>query len=242
MGPDALSKPQVLVVDDDEHIRELCQLYLENGGFQVLMAADGSSAVDFLEQHSVDCVVLDIMLPGIDGYAVLEAIRQRQAWLPVIMLTAVGDEEDRVYGLELGADDYLIKPFSPKELVARVRAVLRRATLPPVSPDNHLVRFPGLQLDYDKRQAVAGGQHLTLTPREFELLWFFAQHPGQVLSRDQLLDNVWGWDFEGDGRTVDVHMARLRQKLLHSPAPYEYLETVWGQGYRFQPVSRTTSS
>jgi two-component system response regulator ResD len=228
----------ILLVDDEEHIRELCRLYLQSADFEVVEAPDGTSALQILEQRAVDLVVLDIMLPGIDGFGVLKAIRDRQIWLPVVMLTAVGDEEDRIAGLEQGADDYLIKPFSPKELVARVRAVLRRTQTPPVPEDMEIVRFPGLMLDASQRLATAGGELLTLTPREFDLLWFLAQHPQQVFSRDQLLDRVWGFDFEGDGRTVDVHITRLRQKLLKTASAYHYVETVWGQGYRFKPKPR----
>ncbi|MDA8194663.1 MAG: response regulator transcription factor [Thermaerobacter sp.] len=229
----------VLVVDDDAHIRELCRLYLEDSGFSVVEAGDGPAALDLLAQQAVDLVVLDWMLPGIDGFGVLERIRQREQWLAVVMLTALGTEEDRIAGLEMGADDYLTKPFSPKELVARVRAVLRRASLTATVSEDQVVRPPGLVIDAGRRRAVAGGVALTLTPREFDLLWFFARNPDQVLQRDLLLDRVWGFDYEGDGRTVDVHVTRLRQKLLKSPAPYEYLETVWGQGYRFHPRERT---
>lgn len=230
--------PQVLVVDDEPHIRELCRLYLEDAAFQVLEAEDGNAALAALERHTVDLVVLDLMLPGIDGLEVLKTIRRRQTWLPVVVLTAVGDEEDRIYGLELGADDYLIKPFSPKELVARIRAVLRRSVPLAGSGQDEILRLPGLLLDATQRTVVAGSQPLALTPREFDLLWFFARHPGQVFSRAQLLDRVWGFDFEGDDRTVDVHITRLRQKLVQSPSPYQYLETVWGQGYRFKPAPR----
>ncbi|POB09769.1 MAG: DNA-binding response regulator [Sulfobacillus thermosulfidooxidans] len=231
-------KPVILLVDDEDHIRELCRLYLQSADFEIIEAADGLTALKKLEEHPVDLVVLDIMLPGLDGFGVLKAIRERQVWLPVVMLTAVGDEEDRIAGLEQGADDYLIKPFSPKELVARVRAVLRRTQTPQGPGETEILRFPGLMLDAQQRLATAGGEVLTLTPREFDLLWFLAQHPQQVFSRDQLLDRVWGFDFEGDGRTVDVHITRLRQKLLKAAADYQYVETVWGQGYRFKPHER----
>ncbi|WP_053960529.1 response regulator transcription factor [Sulfobacillus thermosulfidooxidans] len=238
MDTGAEHKSVILLVDDEDHIRELCRLYLQSAGFEVTEAADGLSALQKLEQQDVDLVVLDIMLPGIDGFEVLKTIRARQVWLPVVMLTAVGDEEDRIAGLEQGADDYLIKPFSPKELVARVKAVLRRAQSPIAPEEMDVIRFPGLMLDASQRLATAGGEELTLTPREFDLLWFLASHPQQVFSRDQLLDRVWGFDFEGDGRTVDVHITRLRQKLLKTPSPYQYVETVWGQGYRFKPQPR----
>ncbi len=238
MEPAAENKPVILLVDDEDHIRELCRLYLQSAEFEIVEAADGLSALKKLEQKAVDLVVLDIMLPGIDGFGVLKAIRERQVWLPVVMLTAVGDEEDRIAGLEQGADDYLIKPFSPKELVARVRAVLRRTQAPQTLEEMEILRFPGLMLDAQQRLATAGGEVLTLTPREFDLLWFLAQHPQQVFSRTQLLDRVWGFDFEGDGRTVDVHITRLRQKLMKAASDYQYVETVWGQGYRFKPHER----
>lgn len=238
MGPAAENKPVILLVDDEDHIRELCRLYLQSAEFEIVEAADGLSALKKLERKAVDLVVLDIMLPGIDGFGVLKAIRERQVWLPVVMLTAVGDEEDRIAGLEQGADDYLIKPFSPKELVARVRAVLRRTQAPQTLEEMEILRFPGLMLDAQQRLATAGGEVLTLTPREFDLLWFLAQHPQQVFSRTQLLDRVWGFDFEGDGRTVDVHITRLRQKLMKAASDYQYVETVWGQGYRFKPHER----
>ncbi len=228
----------LLVVDDEPHIRELCRMYLERAGYGVMEAGSGDQALEILEHHAIDLVVLDIMLPVVDGWEVLTTVRGRDVWLPVVMLTAVGEEEDRITGLEAGADDYLIKPFSPRELVARVRAVMRRASaiLPP--EDVETMRFPGLMLDYSRRLCVCGQDTLSLTPREFDLLWFLAKHPQQVFSREQLLDRVWGFDFDGDARTVDVHITRLRHKLVHSSSPYAYLETVWGQGYRFKPEAR----
>ncbi|MCY0881857.1 MAG: response regulator transcription factor [Firmicutes bacterium] len=238
MSTPLLTRPMVLIVDDDAHIRELCQLYLQADGFNVLEANCGHAAMEVLNRSAIDLVLLDIMLPEVDGFEVLKAIRSRQIWLPVIMVTAIGEEEDRIAGLEQGADDYLTKPFSPKELVARVHAVLRRSQLP--APENlKILRFPGLYLDNQQRLAVSGEESLVLTPREFDLLWFLAAHPKQVFTRDQLLDRVWGFDFEGDARTVDVHITRLRRKLQKSGAEetHHYLETVWGHGYRFNPQS-----
>lgn len=226
---------RILVVDDDKHIRELCRIYLEASGFSVLEAADGQAALAVMAAERPDLVVLDVMLPKLDGWQVLNEVRKDSIWLPVVMLTAVGDEEDRVLGLDLGADDYLTKPFSPKELVARVRAVLRRAALAPSGGEEEVLRFPDLVIDPSSRKVFSHNQRLNLTPREFELLWFLASHPQQVFSRDQLLDKVWGFDFEGDARTVDVHITRLRHKLAESQGPHYYLETVWGQGYRFNP-------
>ena len=230
---------QVLVVDDDPHIRELCQLYLNHAGFRVMVAEDGRQAIELVDGKPFDLVVLDLMLPLVDGFDVLEHIRSRDAWLPVIMLTAMGDEEDRILGLDMGADDYMIKPFSPKELVSRAKAVLRRTVAGSNSGGTGRIHHPGLFIDVDERVAVAGEKPLSLTPREFDLLCFLARNAQQVFSRDHLLDRVWGIDFEGDSRTVDVHITRLRQKLLACSSEYEYLDTVWGRGYRFQPKPRT---
>ncbi|NMP21022.1 response regulator transcription factor [Sulfobacillus harzensis] len=231
---------RVLVVDDDAHIRELCRLYLTHDGFVVDEAVDGQEALDAINGNAYDLVVLDLMMPQVDGFDVLSEVRQRDQWLPVVMLTAMGDEEDRILGLDMGADDYVIKPFSPKELVARVKAVLRRATAEPPARPSTVIRHPGLMIDVEKRTAHAGQEALSLTPREFDLLAFLASNPRQIFSRDVLLDRVWGFEFEGDSRTVDVHVTRLRQKLLATSTPYEYLDTVWGQGYRFQPKPRST--
>lgn len=230
----------ILLVDDDDHIRELCRLYLETEGFQVTEAADGAQALAEVAHARPDLVILDVMLPKRDGWQVLTSIRQDSIWLPVLMLTAVGDEEDRVLGLDLGADDYLTKPFSPKEMVARVKAVLRRAALGVIGESGEILRFDDLVIDPGAHAVISKAQRLNLTPREFELLWFMASHPQQVFSRNQLLDRVWGFDFEGDGRTVDVHITRLRHKLMASEGPEWYLETVWGQGYRFNPGIRRT--
>lgn len=231
---------RVLIVDDDAHIRELCRLYLKQAGFAIEEAQDGQDALNQIEAQAFDLVVLDLMLPVVDGFDVLGEIRERDDWLPVIMLTAMGDEEDRILGLDMGADDYIIKPFSPKELVSRAKAVLRRTSLAVPSEGASRIRHPGLLIDMTERLVKAGQDQVSLTPREFDLLCFFARHPKQIFSRDHLLDRVWGIDFEGDNRTVDVHVTRLRQKLLASSSPYEYVDTVWGQGYRFQPKRRGT--
>ena len=237
-GP-ASPLPRALLVDDDGHIRELCRMYMSHGGFAVEEAKDGREAVARIDKEPFDLVVLDLMLPELDGFDVLERIRGRDEWLPVIMLTAMGDEEDRILGLEMGADDYIIKPFSPKELVARAKAVLRRAQQRPGGSGGETrIRHPGLLIDVQERLVQAGEDQLNLTPREFDLLCFLARHPKQIFTRDHLLDRVWGIDFEGDNRTVDVHVTRIRQKLLASSSPYDYLDTVWGRGYRFQPKRR----
>ncbi|MCL5116501.1 MAG: response regulator transcription factor [Firmicutes bacterium] len=240
MAGEGRSLGRILVVDDDAHIRELCRLYLTHEGFQVDEAADGQEALDGVESTAYDLMVLDLMLPRMDGFDVLSTVRERDQWLPVVMLTAMGDEEDRILGLDMGADDYMIKPFSPKELVARVKAVLRRAVMGPKPSESALIHHPGLVIDVEQRVVQAGQDTLTLTPREFDLLCFLANHPKQIFSRDHLLDRVWGMEFEGDLRTVDVHVTRLRQKLLGSSSPYEYVDTVWGQGYRFHPKPRSS--
>lgn len=236
--PGGTAAGRVLIVDDDAHIRELCRLYLSHAGFAVEEAVDGQQAVDRIDREAFDLVILDLMLPEVDGFDVLSHIRERDVWLPVIMLTAMGDEEDRILGLDMGADDYMIKPFSPKELVSRARAVLRRATAAPQA-ESERIHHPGLAIDVRERTVQVGSEQLSLTPREFDLLCFLARNPRQIFSRDHLLDRVWGIDFEGDNRTVDVHVTRLRQKLLATSSPYEYLDTVWGRGYRFQPKARS---
>jgi DNA-binding response OmpR family regulator len=225
---------RVLVVDDDPHIREICRLYLAQAGFQVEEAADGEAALARIAAAPPDLVVLDILLPGRDGIHVLGAIRARDEWLPVLLLTALGDEDQRVRGLRLGADDYLTKPFSPRELVARAEAILRRARLaaPRAVDAAPVLEVPGLIVDQARRQAWRSGELLALTPREFDLLGFLVSHPGRVWTRSQLLEQVWGFDFEGDERTVDVHITRLRAKL-EGRRDYRYIHTVWGVGYRF---------
>ncbi len=229
---------RILVVDDDRHIRELCRMYLEHAGYVVDEAGDGEEALAKVDHAPYDLMVLDLMLPRVDGFDVLSDVRGRDQWLPVVMLTAMGDEEDRLLGLDMGADDYMIKPFSPKELVARVNAVLRRVVQGPKAGNDSRIHHPGLLINTDERSVQAGQDTLTLTPREYDLLCFLASHPKQIFSREHLLDRVWGLDFEGDSRTVDVHVTRLRQKLMASSSPYDYLDTVWGQGYRFQPTPR----
>ncbi len=225
----------ILVVDDEAHIRALCRMYLENAGYTVLEAEDGSTGLASMERMRPALVLLDVMLPGIDGWQVLNRIRQQTVWMPVMLLTAVGDEADRVSGLEMGADDYLTKPFSPKEMVARVKAVLRRTSLVASEGDAAALTFGGLKIDPQVHEVAVDGTPLALTPKEFDLLWFLASHQQQVFERNQLLDRVWGIDFFGDSRTVDVHITRLRRKIQEQQGPYKCLETVWGLGYRFNP-------
>jgi DNA-binding response OmpR family regulator len=222
----------VLVVEDESVVREVVVKYLRREGYRTLEAGDGDAACTLVEREAPDLVVLDLMLPGTDGLAVCRWIRSRSE-VPVIMLTARGEEADRIVGLELGADDYVTKPFSPRELAARVKSVLRRARQPP-SPDARLV-FDGLELDAATREVLKSGEPLKLTAKEFDLLWFLASHPRHVFSRDQLMDRVWGYDAAVDTGTVTVHMRRLRAKTEDDPSRPQRLETVWGVGYRFTP-------
>jgi DNA-binding response OmpR family regulator len=222
----------VLIVEDESVVREVVVKYLRREGFRTLEAADGDTACDLVEREQPDLVVLDLMLPRKDGLAVCRWIRSRSE-VPVIMLTARGEEADRIVGLELGADDYVTKPFSPRELAARVKTVLRRARRPELS-EGRLV-FDELEIDASTRDVLLSGNPLRLTAREFDLLWFLASHPRHVFSRDQLMDRVWGYDAAIDTGTVTVHMRRLRAKLEDDPSRPRRLETVWGVGYRFTP-------
>ena len=223
---------QVLVVDDEPTIREIVVRYLERDGFATLEAGDGDRARELVERESPDLVVLDLMLPGTDGLELCRWIRSRSS-LPVIMLTARGEESDRIVGLELGADDYVTKPFSPRELAARVRTVLRRAELELVTDER--LTFDGLVIDSSSREVTRAGEPLRLTAREFDLLWFMAKHPRRVFAREQLMRRVWGYSAAVDTGTVTVHMRRLREKIEEEPSRPRHLETVWGVGYRFTP-------
>jgi len=220
----------VLVVDDEPIVREVVVSYLEREGYRTLEAADGERARRLVEEASPSLVVLDVMLPRIDGLELCRWIRSRSD-LPVILLTARGEEADRIVGLELGADDYVTKPFSPRELAARVRTVLRRTTAP--GPVEERIAFGDVVVDAAGREVTKGGEVLALTAREFELLWFLASHPRRVFSRDQLMARVWGYSSAVDTGTVTVHIRRLREKIEDDPSHPRHLETVWGVGYRF---------
>ena len=222
----------ILVVDDDPIVRDVVVRYLERDGHRTLVAEDGDQADELLRQESLDLVVLDVMLPGQDGLALSRSIRSRSS-LPVILLTARGEEADRIVGLELGADDYVTKPFSPRELAARVRALLRRASALP-DPAGSLA-FGDVVLERDARQVRKAGNELALTAREFDLLWFLAAHPRKVFSRDQLMASVWGYEPALDSGTVTVHIRRLRTKVEDDPTRPRHLQTVWGVGYRLTP-------
>ena len=218
----------ILVIDDDRNILAIIELYLKKAGFQVYTCADGTSALAAFHETKPSLVVLDIMLPGRDGWAVLHDIRM-ESETPVIMLTAKGDTGDRVQGLELGADDYISKPFDAKELIARIKAVLRRST--PSEPAR-TIALPGLIVSLENYAVTLDGRQLEMPPKEIELLYFLASHTGKVFTREQLLEQVWGFDFFGDSRTVDVHVKRIREKLGDD---HEWeLRTVWGVGYKFE--------
>jgi DNA-binding response OmpR family regulator len=220
----------VLVVDDEPIVREVVVRYLRREGYRVLEAADGDRARQLVEHERLHLVVLDLMLPGTDGLALCRWIRSRSN-LPVIMLTARGEEADRIVGLEIGADDYVTKPFSPRELAARVRTVLRRSSAS--APVAERLKFDGLEIDSSTREVRKHGLSLQLTLKEFDLLWFLASHPRRVFSRDQLMNRVWGYEAAVDTGTVTVHVRRLREKIEDDPSRPRFLETVWGIGYRF---------
>jgi DNA-binding response OmpR family regulator len=222
----------VLVVDDEHTIREVVVRYLEREGYRTLEAADGNRVRELLEREAPDLVVLDVMLPGTDGLELCRWIRSRSQ-VPVIMLTARGEESDRIVGLELGADDYVTKPFSPRELAARVRTVLRRAE--PSVRENERLSFDGLVLDGQSREVTRRDQPVRLTAKEFDLLWFLASHPRRVFSRDDLMRRIWGYSAALDTGTLTVHVRRLREKLEEDPSRPRHVETVWGIGYRFSP-------
>jgi DNA-binding response OmpR family regulator len=219
----------VLVVDDEPIVREVVVRYLTREGHRTLEAADGSSARVVIEGSDLDLVVLDVMLPGTDGLELCRWIRGRSE-LPVIMLTARGEEADRIVGLELGADDYVTKPFSPRELAARVRTVLRRTSAGGATAAT--LEFGDVQLERETRDVRKAGSPVRLTVKEFDLLWFLASHPRRVFSRDQLMASVWGYTAALDTGTVTVHIRRLREKIEDDPSQPRYLETVWGIGYR----------
>jgi two-component system response regulator ResD len=220
---------KILVADDDESIVELIMLYLRKDGFDVITARDGGEALRKITQHSPDLVLLDIMMPVKDGWEVCREIRQRYQ-LPVIMLTSRSEDYDKILGLELGADDYITKPFNPRELVARVRAVLRRSRQESSEP--RLLQYRDLVINLDEFMVTKEGRPVPLTRKELELLWLLAGRPNQVFSREQLLSRIWGYDYTGDTRTVDTHIKRLRRKL-GSGESWD-IKTVWGVGYKFE--------
>ena len=222
---------KILLVDDDPNIRQLVNLYLEKEGFEVMMAARGDEALKLFKESLPNLILLDIMLPGMDGWQVCREVR-KVSNIPIIMLTAKDETFDKVLGLELGADDYVVKPFDMKELVARIKAVSRRFQAAD-APDRELV-FPGLTINIDQYTVKYMGRELEMPPKELELLYFLASHPGMVFTREQLLEQVWGYDYFGDSRTVDVHVKRLREKLTEGENLGWMIKTVWGVGYKFE--------
>ena len=227
------NKPKILIVDDEENICELVRLYIEKEGFDAIIANDGQEAVAKFNKEKPDLILLDIMLPIKDGWQVCREIRA-QSKVPIIMLTAKGETFDKVLGLELGADDYVVKPFEPKELIARIRAVLRRsADSVDEQADEDELSFDGLKINQSTYEVYIDDKKVEMPPKEFELLYFLAKNTNKVFTRDQLLDEIWGYEFFGDSRTVDVHIKRIREKLEGENRTWA-LKTVWGVGYKFE--------
>ncbi len=227
------SKPVVLVIDDEENVCELITLYFEKAGYAVACAGDGNDGIEMVRSQKPDMVILDLMLPGMDGLDVCKEIRKFSN-VPLIMLTARVDEVDRVLGLEIGADDYVTKPFSPRELLARVKAVLRRAAYIPSPDEQQVLNLPGLAVSRISREVIVGDSRIDLTPKEFDLLWYLASNRNRVFTREQLLEQVWAYqEFYGDERTVDQHIKRLRRKIETPGSPCR-ITTIWGVGYKFE--------
>ena len=227
-----MGKTKILLVDDDPNISQLIQLYLVKEGFEVASASRGDEAVKMFKSDPPSLMLLDIMLPGMDGWQVCREIR-KVSNIPIIMLTAKDETFDKVLGLELGADDYIVKPFETKELVARIKAVLRRYQQSDATPDKE-ISFPGLTINISHNTVTYLGKELDMPPKELELLYFLASHAGSVFTREQLLEQVWGYDYFGDSRTVDVHVKRLRDKLSGSEQLGWSIKTVWSVGYKFE--------
>jgi len=221
---------EILIVDDDRNICEVIKLYLQKEGYKVTLAYDGQAGIEAFERSTPSLVVLDIMMPRKDGWEVLKQIRKSSS-VPVIMLTAKGETFDKVLGLELGADDYIVKPFDPKEFIARVKAVMRRANMQ--EEENRQIKYDDLTIDISNYTVTYKGEILEMPPKEIELLFFLASHPNKVFTREQLLQQVWDFEFFGDSRTVDVHIKRLRKKLYDQGPNWE-IKTVWGVGYKFE--------
>ena len=239
---DMTDSPKILIVDDEANILDVVELYLLREGYKVVRAGDGVSALRLFAEHKPDLVVLDWMMPQMDGLDVCRQMRATRA-VPVIMLTAKSQEDDKLQGLEAGADDYVTKPFGPRELVARVGVVLRRlreaeaiaAARAGSAPVGDMLMFDGLQINKGARQVALGGVGVELTAKEFDLLYFLASNPNQVFTREQLLDKVWDYAYFGDSSTVTVHIRRLREKIERDPMRPRYVKTVWGVGYKFEP-------
>ena len=238
---------KILIIEDEDGIIHLLNLYLRDAGYEVVIAKDGADGLAMHAREHPDLVLLDIMLPALDGFEVCRRIR---AWskTPILMLTARGDEDDRIQGLELGADDYLVKPFSPRELVSRVRAILRRVNgqdagnapggpQPTPAQDRSVLSFPGLTVDILSRRVEVKGAEVMITPTEFDILALMAQAPGRVFTREVLMNKIWGYDYYGDGHIIDVHISSLRKKI-ETNSDYRYIKTVWRVGYKFEVAPR----
>lgn len=226
-----MTKDRVLVTDDETEMRELLQLYLQDAGFEVRQAQNGREALQRLSEENFDLIIIDLMMPEMDGWTLCQEIR-RSSDIPIIILTARGEEFNRVLGFDLGADDYVTKPFSPKELLGRVRALLRRTKT--TTRETGVLDYPGIRIDSESHEVTVNGNRLALTPKEFDLLHFLASSPGKVFTREHLLDRVWGYSFEGGTRTVDTHIKSLRSKLSQAGWPETNIVTVWGVGYKFE--------
>lgn len=229
-----MSADRILIVEDEPSIAEVVALYLRRSGYEVIFAKDGLEAQNEIEAHSPDLIVLDLMLPIVDGFELTRWLRDHSD-TPIIMLTARRDEVDRIAGLEMGADDYILKPFSPQEVVSRVRAVLRRTRPQPEEAAEQPLVFPSMEIDPQTRLVTIEGQEITLTAKEFDTLWLLAQHPRQVFTRNHVLERVWGISDYIDPSTVTVHIRRLREKIETDPSNPAHLQTVWGVGYKFEP-------
>ena len=225
---------RIAVVEDEPSISEVVSLYLKRAGYQVQLYADGLVAQEAFSRQIPDLIILDVMLPGMDGFALIRSLRNHSE-VPIILVTSRREESDRIAGLELGADDYVVKPFSPQELVSRVRAVLRRISKEEKSHTDAPISFPDLSMDPQTRIVIAHGQEISLTAKEFDLLYHFVQHPHLVFSRDHLLETIWGLSEFIDPSTVTVHIRRLREKIETDPSKPSHLQTVWGVGYKFEP-------
>ena len=223
-----MDRNTILVIDDDRNILAIIEMYLKKEGYEVVTCERGDTAIETFRKGAPSLVVLDVMLPGMDGWEVLAKLREESA-VPVIMLTAKGDTTDRIQGLDLGADDYMAKPFEAKELIARIKAVMRRSA---TAEEEKCVVFPNLSISLDNYSVILDGKQVEMPPKEIELLYFLASRPGKVFTREQLLEQVWGFDFFGDSRTVDVHVKRIREKL--GERTEWQIKTVWGVGYKFE--------
>lgn len=228
-----MNKLKVLVVDDEWNMRNLLRIYLAKNGFEVTEAKNGNEAVALSDRHVFDIIILDIMMPDLNGWEVCMKIREKKD-TPIIMLTARNETKDKVKGLQIGADDYLVKPFEPEELLARVFALLRRASIMESTSEKKIISHYDLSIEPEGRQVLVQGKPVECTPKEFDLLLMLAEHPGRVYDRDVLLEQIWGRDFLGDIRTVDTHIKNIREKVRRAGLTFKPIQTVWGVGYKFQ--------